>query len=546
MISDCSYIHSLFVLLVCLCSSLPSHSCTLHYIAGNIKQFQFPDPSKDELTPCHGIGGLLLPRRDLVKKCCDELMEESQAVSGRNSAVSGYWRGPQGSGKTTFLHLMGREMQDRDCQVFFLENAADFNETDDTFVRSLSENRSEFEDTVVVMIDEVPTGLDKVFWERLLKECQGVIVVGVGVPALPSCSPVHLQERCTAHELCIALKFQSELSELVDALHRHFPENTREQLIPFCKVVNATAGGHVYPTLKLCEHLLQIPDWPDRYEKALWSSDLVSTKAYAAIKRRCYTGTLPTCDTFERVAQLRPTPADIEWFESLGLWDSTHKQLMSPLYNTLLWNTSDFPASTEKIELIIEQGLAGMDPQLFVNPYGSWDNYNPMALMWALNVGERVPRVRVFPSFRPTYVLFTFSGLKDVAAIELLRTGVDTKDQDRAEVEERSLHFGEKDHTAMLIFQLTGDDSDIIVPPEKYNVLNYTFVHELNSLYKGKQLLKRGVVSRLPTPPPRRDFSTWSAARPVVTMTGKRVAEHHHDAGRAALRLGYSLLKRFR
>jgi hypothetical protein len=586
-------VHSLFILLACF-SSL-HHSCTLHRITGNIEPFQFPGPSKEELTPKNGIGRLLLPRRDLIKKCCDELIKRSQTVSGRNSAVSAYWRGPKGSGKTTFLHLMGREMQDRDCQVFYLNNAADFNETDRTFVRSLSENRSEYEDTVVVMIDEVQGGVGKGFWVQLMKE---------------------FETKNNPHELYIAYHFQSELSELVDELHRHFPENTREQLAPFCERVNSYAGGHMFPTLKLCEHLLQIPDWPDHYQKALRSSDLVNTEAYIAIRKRCFDAALPSLNTFVRFLRHNPTLEDIVNYEKPGLWDQTYRQFVSPLYFNLLWNSSALwapgqdiellemlPANAsaeEKIEFIIKQGLAGMEKNDFLNPYagGGWSYEEPIGNMWALRAYQRVCALRVYQrvcalrvyqrvcalrvyqrvcalyiSTHQTQQLeakrygvvlserailvdhmmrkkpcvdFVFSGSTDVA-VELLLTGVHDKSKDKAKVNKQSLRFSEKykqweNSCALFTIQLTGDDSDIILPTKK-DILNYTFVHELNSLYKGKELVKRGVVSKLRTPPQRRDFSTWSAARPM--LRGVHVVR---DGGRsrAALGLGYSLLKRFR
>jgi hypothetical protein len=521
-----------------------------------------------ELTPKNGVGCLLLPRRDLVKKCCNELMEDSQAVSGRNSTVSAYWRGPKGSGKTTFLHLMGREMQDRDCQVFYLNNAADFNKTDRTFVKSLSENRSEYENTVVVMIDEVPGGVGKGFWVTLLKECKGVIVIGVGVPALDSSSPVHFECKNNPHELYIAYHFQSELNELVDELLRHFPENTREQLIPFCEVVNSFTGGHMFPTLKLCEHFLQIPDWPDHYEKALRSSSLVKTEAYIEIRKRCFDAALPSLNTFVRFLQHNPTADDVVKYEKLGLWDSQSDQFLSSLYFNLLMNFVDnntwkksgvamLPAdasSEDKIEFIIEQGLVLMENQDFSEPYaGGWSHEDRVGNMWALGVRQRVPSMYVSgqtQTKRPPRndgavnkdgslrknmggeprVDFVFNGSTDVA-IELLLTGVQTKSKDKKEVNKHSLRFDEaykrwKNSCALFTFQLTGGGSDIIVP--KNGVLNYTFVYEENALYKGNMLLKHGAVSKLRTPPhpgvpnssssSPSSLSSTSSSRPVTPL----------------------------
>ena len=123
-------------------------------------------------------------------------------------------------------------------------------------------------------------------------------------------------------------------------------------------------------------------------------------------------------------------------------------------------------------------------------------------------------------------------------AVELMRTGVN-KATDKVQVENHCQRFSKqykrwKDSSALLIFQLTGDDRHIIVPQSK-RIFNYTFVYEMNSLYKGKQLLKRGAISLLPTPS-RRDFST--SARPLLRV-------HVADHGRAVLRFGYGVLKRF-
>ena len=459
------------------------------------------------LTPKNGIGDLLLPRRDLVTHYCDLLLEESSKPGGRYGTVSCYWRGPKGSGKTTFLLLMGREMHDRGCQVFFGSNAADFNDIDRSFVRQLSENRSAFGDTVVVLIDEVPEGRTKGFWVQLLKECKSVIVLGVGVPALDASSPVHFERKYNPHELYIAYHFQSELSELVDELLRHFPENTREQLTPLCKDVNSFAGGHMYPTLLLCQHFLRLPDWPVHYKEMLRTSGLVNTEAYLNIKTRCFE-TLPDLNTFLKFLRKAPDPEDFKNFEKLGLWDGVSGRFVSPLYFNILMNSMntslkdiDVPmlsadaTSEEKIQYIIMQGLVDMEPQDFRQPYsGGWNTEDAIGNVWAYrakyNIGTGLYVSGQTQTARPPRkdgvvnkdgtprknmggeprVDFVFNGDMDVA-VELMRTGVH-KGADKAEVERHALRFGKEykrweNSSALLIFQLTGDASHIIVPKTK-------------------------------------------------------------------------------
>jgi hypothetical protein len=147
-----------------------------------LKKYSFLiDPNED--FPQRGGGRVIVERDWFIKKTASLVLSKGGAAKYR----SYYWRAPVGSGKTTFLKLLGRELQHRGCDVRMLL-AGQLEKIDDGYVSELALNAGS--NVVALLVDEVHNNPKTYKWDELLKsKPSNPLTIGVGVPQLNGSSP---------------------------------------------------------------------------------------------------------------------------------------------------------------------------------------------------------------------------------------------------------------------------------------------------------------------------------------------------------------------
>ena len=121
---------------------------------------------------------------DLVHQFIDKVMQSIDAPLN----PSHYIRGPRGSGKTVFLHMVARELQKRGHKVVFLYTAnllPSITSTDlEVVLSSLRPGQIFF-----LLIDEVQCCPNTTLWDYLLKIQRDIVTIGAGVTKVLDASP---------------------------------------------------------------------------------------------------------------------------------------------------------------------------------------------------------------------------------------------------------------------------------------------------------------------------------------------------------------------
>ena len=76
-----------------------------------LQKFKYSVCSTDSF-PSNGGGNVIFQREWLIKKTAKLVLQKTHSKFG-----SYYWRAPVGSGKSVFLKLLGKELQEGGCDV---------------------------------------------------------------------------------------------------------------------------------------------------------------------------------------------------------------------------------------------------------------------------------------------------------------------------------------------------------------------------------------------------------------------------------------------
>ena len=130
----------------------------------------------DEIFPFYDGGKVVFQRDWFIQKTSKFVLTKSSTKYG-----SYYWSSPVGSGKTVFLKLLGRKLQNHGCQVYLT-----IANTFCLFSNGSKVAKDAGDKTVVLLIDGVHTDMKSFHWNALLKGSKpdNVLVIGVGVPQL--------------------------------------------------------------------------------------------------------------------------------------------------------------------------------------------------------------------------------------------------------------------------------------------------------------------------------------------------------------------------
>ena len=282
---------------MCWCLFLILFVCFIVVENRVVKKIEFPSAKEGSLTPTDGIGQILLPRTELIEKAYESVCVDI-GIRRENPQVwfntSHYWRSVKGSGKSVFLNLLGKKFQQNGYDVFHVSNTGEFDNNCVDFLKSIVESRTVGDLPLVLLLDEAQNGANLPIWNHLFREIKPMVVLAVGVPNINFLS-ANFEEKHKAGDMFI--KPGNALDEVVDAFCEHYGDSSpkHDDVKKLCEFVCKMTGGHIFPLLKFCEHVIRSfsevedpPNFEDFFFQRLTSSSLTQTFVYGIINNRCF------------------------------------------------------------------------------------------------------------------------------------------------------------------------------------------------------------------------------------------------------------------
>jgi hypothetical protein len=480
--------------------------------------------------PRHDGGKVVFQRDWFIKKTADLVL-----VKQSGEYDSYYWRAPLGAGKSVFLRLIGRELQNRGCVVYLTAGKL-MEEYHQNFFPNLAKEAGN--KTMVLLVDEVQHNLDSKHWLVVLKGCRptNLLVLGVGVPQLFSQSPQFDHKFPEEGDSFPMFLTREDLPEVC----AHFQQGTspsqpKEVAARVCEEVLKFTAGHLFPFVKFVSHLLDSSNKIDLtdIDHYLAGEEFRSSPVCVLVQKRCFdflTGDNIT--QAENVLLNKGSSGDRKDLVKLGIW-SQEGAFISPLLTTEVFLHMKVRRSDEQITLVkptitpyaqqvICAGLRDMVDADFKDAHYDIDAVeNAVGFRWGYNVKSALSEVWVAPQVRTKNVNHVGRGPKPVIDFFFngrMNMGIELAlNQKATGIREHLERFDNnyKDHKengVVLHFQ-TENATPVTEMKEPYNTAEaknriYTYVKKSNELYRGTCLVKSN-VTRLPSPPKTR-YSTYA------------------------------------
>jgi hypothetical protein len=250
-----------------------------------------PDPlpkfvysAKKTPFPRSGGGSVIFQRREFIKNTVDTMLTKDD----EDCFMSYYWRAPRGSGKTVFLKLVGKELQARDCDVYYFSSAAELSSYSYGIFSQYAEKAGE--KIVALLIDEVPDLPHSGHWIDILKSPpNNLLVVGVSIPDVPSVSR-NFRNYFPDRGVFPMFLNENDLPEIICYFKMRYPHIDESVVENVCGDVLNYTGGYLYPYVMFAVHLF------DKNEEKilkdlsffLSSEEFRKSSTYSGVHRRCF------------------------------------------------------------------------------------------------------------------------------------------------------------------------------------------------------------------------------------------------------------------
>ena len=303
--------------------------------SGILVEFKFPskvDSTKNDIFPKNGVGSALFSRTVLV----NEILDDVYTLDNE----SFYIRGPRGSGKTLLLCLIGRELQSRGETVYYIKHADALDDLYEQDVQRVEEELSEGK-KLYLLIDEVHTNANDKMWNYLLKETNKTITIGFGLPENMETSPL-FEKKYEPSFLMLTKKDFSTEEELQLLGHGANISDT-SMLSDLVDWMLAYTGGHAFPFLKLCEHMLKEKKQfceERKFESVVNSGGFYESPTFNVIVTRSYEMLEKTRDSAIRILETGVVSLhDASRMIKVGLWNKATNWFISNLLVSFLFRT---------------------------------------------------------------------------------------------------------------------------------------------------------------------------------------------------------------
>lgn len=449
--------------------------------------------------PDNDGGKVIFKREWLTKDIADMVLRKNRD----DKYNSYYWRAPKGSGKTVFLYLMGKELQNRGCDVYYVVSP-ELKTIKQKYFHQLAEKAGD--KIVVLLIDEVQNNIFSVHWNDLLKgkRPSNLLVLGVGIPQL-ECSPHFDRQFPKETELFPMFLTMKDIPEVVPFFCRESsqPEEVVKKL---CEQVLVFTNGHLFPFVTIMEHVLDAKNKVDFSDITpyLCSQEFRNSDAYERVTNRC-----------SIVSQNRLSATNV------GILYNDAS--ISPFVVNEAFLKMRCDAVVEPITLDESKGIEACTAQLICAGlrYISGKDFsdinsgkiaveNAISMKWGCNVRHSLPNVKMYVQARTGYennggpgakplIDFVFNGRLNLGvevAFNLKTDGIKEHLQrfnDKYKLLKENgivLHIDTRRSRPVLVQSLDNDSNKRI----------YTFLVSRNELYRGSELIETQVSENLAAP----------------------------------------------
>ena len=440
--------------------------------------FNFPPPIEKTIDEDGFEFGRLLISRDRY------IGEWYQSIN-LTAYSKHYWRGPRGSGKTSFLYLLGRKFQAEGHSVYYLE-AGNLQYISKEVISHIAEFEVKGGKRVVLMIDSAHTYKDALIWSFLLRNLKSLIVLAAGVPTWIEKTPDFKRDLKYSPAKIFLQDF--EIEEVIDKLldNKYFGNSQlveigRKRLMDFCSWVWKFTGGQIFPILMICDHMLGnqkvFDEHFDTYQHYLTCHEFASSDAFESISNRCLSDDRYIVEMVKNIiATGSYSIDDVLNLDTIGYWSNnwfySDLMLMIHLNSSIESYNMEINlemSQQEKIECIIVAGFRKIDKNVFNEDCGRYTTRmgNAIGFAWGYGVKDMIPQLYISPQTHaetgkqwktsPT-VDFIFNGLMSVA-IELSKNSYDIEGKIK-KFEKGEVYNQWADRRAILNFEMEN------VPPQ--------------------------------------------------------------------------------
>ena len=480
--------------------------------------------------PTSDGGKAIFKREWLIKDIADMVLIKDK--DGNYNSY--YWRAPLGSGKTVFLYLIGKELQDRGCDVYFIVSP-DMELLEKKYFHQLAKNAGD--KIVVLLIDEVQNNIFSFHWNDLLKgrRPSNLLVLGVGIPRLAPASPHFGQKFPEDAELFPMFLTAKDIPEVV-ALFCKESSQPEEVVTKLCEQVLVHTNGHLFPFVAIMEHVLdaKIKVNLSDISPYLSSQEFRNSEAYKIIKSRC-SFLSENLESAMNILKNVGTVGDFAYSEKLGIIHNG--AFISPFVMNEVFLKMRRDNEVEAIKLDESKGIESCTTQLICaglrylrdNDFRDIKNdklavENAISMKWGSNVRHALPSVMMYFQARTIYeyrggpgaiplIDFVFNGRLNLGvevAFNLNANGIKEHVQrfdDKYKLLKENgvvLHIDTRRSQPVLVQSLDNDSNDRI----------YTFLTSRNELYRGSELVATQVSKHLASPfelPPSKNASNFNS-----------------------------------
>ncbi len=465
--------------------------------------------------PKIGGGTAIFKREWLFNDIADMVLQKDD----EDVYDSFYWRAPAGSGKTVFLKLIGKKLQERGCVVYYLTSSCFLDKFEPDYYDKLC--RDAGDKTVVLMVDEVQNNLQTGIWTTILRDKpDNLLVLGVGIPALDLVSPQFSRKFPEDRELFPMFLTDRDLPELEAFFCKKYAQ-PKEEVADLCKQILVFTNGHFFPFVKFMEHFLSIQYKGDA-SMHLISQEFRNSSCYKMVKARC-SFTPFMLDAAAKVLRNRYDSVNLRTLQKLGIY--YEGALISPFVLNEVFANMEYPpekdfkpvlldVSKDRMscaEDIIRAGLHYISTEDFKDLNSDYCAVeNAIAVKWGYHVGKSFSNVKTYFQARTMYgerigpgarplIDFVFNGRLHLGVEVALNINAPGIKEHLQRFNDKYLML--KDFGIVLHIDTTRSDPVLVDSfDNETNNKIYTFIANRNELYRGAKLVKTQVSVHLRAP----------------------------------------------
>mmetsp|Transcript_7687 Transcript_7687/g.10898 ORF Transcript_7687/g.10898 Transcript_7687/m.10898 type:complete len:469 (-) Transcript_7687:113-1519(-) len=292
--------------------------------------------AKDEgnYFPIYGFGKYVFKRQGIIDEVFSAIDNQLELQPLNSTSV--YLTGCRGSGKTSNLMLIARDLKSKNWEVYFFSSAAAIPDGAGAALTAYAvQNKNK---KIAVMVDDVGSNPESHLFIDLLKgQLPNVLTVGAAVGQFY----ITCNFRKKLHTSDLVLR---EGDQDVLDLIAHWKTKevaSPEMVVHVSMFLLNHCGGHVYPVLAFMEYVFTHPEAKEyladekEFRKHLYSDRFAQGEVYREVCNRCFgdgVGIDPDlAKTFMRVMSDRVRDHDIHTLTQLGLWDWMKQGVLSAL-----------------------------------------------------------------------------------------------------------------------------------------------------------------------------------------------------------------------